>query len=578
MLKLLLIFLGSYLLCLPTWAQFNTAIIDSSFAPIKFANQELGKGECLLIDEGGRDIPLMGECYNQADWSMARAEDVEIFKQLLDQLAGKPAPKWEALLKQNPEEAKRVMRELILASHGSRVAYILNQFSQDKAKPLLIRNVSAQAGSFKSQKQGKTNEKLLLKKYPGNCNLINWNYLDMEKFEKGMLLSHQQRIAEELAKYKDIKVINISLGYRNSWIREDNPRCKPEFSDKEFKVLKLTWANLLKKFPQRLFFVAAGNEGDDLNNPLKGEDDLWYALSDLPNLVIVSSIMRNGNRYPSSNTGDKVSLSLLGENIEVHSPLPLTPIGHATTVRGTSFSTPIGAGRALVLWDKNKKWTAAQVKKELITQVRKEREELVLKSWENECQEGKCLANMLTVLREDILPWGNLHKAFRSGKAAWAEAPFPISYEEKLSSMAEISIGKFQNQLVPELKIGKTDNAWDLLMTLAHEMTHYQGLKKSFGYIQDGKKIGNCTTRYRIELLRDEKNAFQAEIAFFEELPEAIKSKMKKMTIDSKLLGEKLDYQRYYQLLKQKMTEDPMFIYKRYVELKGYPPCILKQL
>jgi hypothetical protein len=82
-------------------------------------------------------------------------------------------------------------------------------------------------------------------------------------------------------------VVSISLGYKKSWIAEDNPKCKQEYIDKEFNVLKDSWLNLLRKNKNILFVVAAGNESANFDDEKNKSDDLWAVLSGEPNLLLV---------------------------------------------------------------------------------------------------------------------------------------------------------------------------------------------------------------------------------------------------------------------------------------------------
>ena len=59
-----------------------------------------------------------------------------------------------------------------------------------------------------------------------------------------------------------------------------------------------------------------------------------------------------------------------GEEISVRTPLPRLDAGYFTTVRGTSFSTPLVAGRALWLWEKDKNLKLEQLKAKLITYLK----------------------------------------------------------------------------------------------------------------------------------------------------------------------------------------------------------------
>ena len=92
--------------------------------------------------------------------------------------------------------------------------------------------------------------------------------------------------------------------------------------------------------------MAAGNENVSFDNVGDKNDDLWATLIENDNLILVGSLKKNGEKFPSSNYGNRV-LMVKGEEIEALSPMPKDLEGYKTTVRGTSFSAPIIAGLAV---------------------------------------------------------------------------------------------------------------------------------------------------------------------------------------------------------------------------------------
>ena len=337
-------------------SKYNAMVIDSAFPPLKRDNFSIGDTKCILLNENNKEVPFHGNCYNIKEWNNVKSKDVDVLKGILDFYAKKQSHysnTWKDINKNHPQQAKQVRNNFILSSHGTRSAYLIFKHSDQQAKILPVRVITTQAGLTK-QNSTFSGKQLYKQKYNNGCGLINWTDSQVNQFEQGRLQPYQERIQKALTNNQGIKVINISLGYKYSWIKEDNPKCSTGQIDKEFKVLKGTWNNLISKFPDRLFFVAAGNENQNFDNPIYGNDDLWSVLSSLPNLVIVGSTTLQGFKYKSSNWGKNVDVMAQGEDIDVFSPIPLNQKGHATTLRGTSFSTPQVAGLAIPFFKKGK--------------------------------------------------------------------------------------------------------------------------------------------------------------------------------------------------------------------------------
>ena len=116
------------------------------------------------------------------------------------------------------------------------------------------------------------------------------------------------------------------------------------------------------------------------------------------------------------------------------------------------------------------------------------------------------------------------------------------------------------------------------MISLNHEIIHFVNSHANLRYIGDGKKINNCLTRYRVELLKDESAAFREEIYFWEHSQVWFKKHFDNQLFQSRLLEKNISYKEYYELLKQKMDADLRFIEKRYIALSEYPICVKELL
>jgi len=203
------------------------------------------------------------------------------------------------------------------------------------------------------------------------------------------------------------------------------------------------------------------------------ENDLWANIGGNPNLLIVGSLLLNGNKYPTSNFGKSVGLFAQGEKIEVFSPLPDFPGGYKTEVRGTSFSAPLVAAAAANLIDrhKNKNLKVDVLKGLLIKKYSKERKELVLKEYAKACKTTfrvECIYSLITMMRNPIL-WADLHNFYLRGKKKWGYSPLPIEYTDKIKSLGKTQLVSFKGKFIPAISVNKHDNSYELLMTLNHD-------------------------------------------------------------------------------------------------------------
>lgn len=328
----------------------NLLLIDSSFAPLKSGRFDLAKATCLVISESGELGQDKGECYDAEEWKKSQAYESSILKGMMNTLAGIDGVdnnKWKEFNTTKPDAAKKMRNHYILSVHGSRASYIAYKYSENKSEILPIRVVTANTGNTKQKQNFKIKSKKKIKEYSKDCALTNWPKEDISLFQSHQKLqAYQDKISKILNENSTIKVISISLGYKKSWIQEDNAKCESQAVEKEYQVLVDSWSNLMKNFKDRVFVVAAGNEGVSFDNAADKNDDLWATLIETDNLILVGSLKKNGERFPSSNYGTKV-LMVKGEEIETLSPMPQDTEGYKTTVRGTSFSAPIIAGLAV---------------------------------------------------------------------------------------------------------------------------------------------------------------------------------------------------------------------------------------
>ncbi len=345
-------------------------LIDSSFPPMKLNNQNNDQNndqknvqnlECYIISENSFELPtptkpLPDQCYDSQTWKeLEKSADESFYRGLMDSLAkvdSEHRKKFELFQTQNPEKAKSLRNLYLVSSHGTRAASILKQYGGRDVNIIPVRNVTtsqtaiSQTATPQTQTSPSTAPQLKSPAiYGEGCALRNWEIQEEKMFEQKSLLNYQQKIQDIIHGHPNLKVVSLSLGYKKSWILEDNAQCQKSHVEKEYRILQLTWRNLLRNNPKIIFVVAAGNEGENFDLQEKKENDLWASLSEEENLILVGSLKKNGERLESSNYGQKV-LMARGELIQAQSPLPKlsTPNYHDTTLRGTSFSTPIVSG------------------------------------------------------------------------------------------------------------------------------------------------------------------------------------------------------------------------------------------
>jgi hypothetical protein len=342
-------------------------LLDSSFPPIKSTDFSFAQEACPILTESNLNIPESGQCFDDKSWKeMGEQEDEKVLKGLMDSLAkvsSADVEKYNNYQKLNPDKARVLRGDYILATHGTRSAFVLNKYAEGKVKILPMRVVSAQAGTVHQESDKKENIEFPV--YGKGCGLRKWTSREEKAFAEKSLQPYQQRIQKVLLNNKNIRVVSISLGYKKNWILEDNSKCDSKYVDLEYKILKQSWQSLLRKNPNTLFIVAAGNEGEDFNQDKFKKNDLWADLNNEPNLLLVGSLKVTKERLDSSNYGTKV-IMVKGEQIEALSPLPNNEQkGHVTTLRGTSFSAPIIAGLAVKAINANPKISLSELKNKI---------------------------------------------------------------------------------------------------------------------------------------------------------------------------------------------------------------------
>jgi hypothetical protein len=330
---------------------YNIMVIDSSFVPIKVGDFAVKSDRCFLINENNLPLPETGSCYDEKSWKGLEPVARDILVGYLDALSKRStdrASQYQAMLKEKRPLVEPIVQRFKLLTHGTRSVYLAWKQVGTSLKPLLVRNTSTQSGAT-----GKQNQEALEgkkgNKYADGCTLENRNSSEMSSYDKGEVQPFQERIAQLLRKHPSIRVINLSFGYKKKWIEEDNPKCSKDEVSKEYEALTKSWINLIKKFPDRVFVVAAGNEGEDFSAEALRTNDLWAAISPLANLVLVGSLDQAGNTAKFSNRGLSSMVMEIGEKLPVEYPVPGFDKTVSTEVQGTSASAPIVSGRIVKL-------------------------------------------------------------------------------------------------------------------------------------------------------------------------------------------------------------------------------------
>lgn len=555
----------------------NVLLIDSSFTPIQLESERNTLVKCLLINENNIETLESGPCYDAKAWDELKSVDINLLKGFQDLLSGNKASVnallWINFQKKNKVKARKIRNQYIVSTHGSRSAFILDKFSNGKANIRYMRNITTGIGGV-TEKKGLFKNR---KKYSNGCGFNNWSLSDIKSFQKGKLQPYQYRISKALTNHKSIKVVNISLGYKENWIQEDNPKCTKVQVSKEYQVLTSSWINLVERHSNVLFITAAGNESESFENSLLKKNDLWanIASSKLNNLLLVGSINENGTRFRSSNYGSIVEVMALGSNLLINSPLPNQMKGHTTTVRGTSFTTPLVSGSSIHFLDKLS--SPKKIKEKLIKIFHEGRKKVLLDTYFKSCikvDSMECLTSIMSLLSRPFL-WDDTDKLFLKGKKTWSFSPFPIQYVKDLNSQAKVKLIKHGDKYIPSLQLGKADTPYDLLISIHHEIYHYSSHSKAAKHFYDNSKINNCVTKYQLSLAKDELPAFEKEISFYRKSPDWFKEGANSKKFNSKLLGKKnITYSEYYRILKSQIKKNKNFIINRYVELGEYPKCI----
>lgn len=534
-----------------TSQEMNLLIIDSSFAPLKSSAFTIGSEACYLFHENPAvQVPTQGECFDATQWTS-----------------------WT----ENADSSWPTSPEFALAVHGSRSAFLAHQASMGLAKPVLLRSLSAQVGSIPS----KINHKDMTKfpRYKNQCSLINWSPAQEAAFRNNSLMDFQDRISSLLTANPTIKVINISLGYKENWVAEDSKNCTPDQVRREFEILQSTWARLIKSFPDRIFVVAAGNEGENFDRADLMARDLWASLVDAENLLLVGAMKSDGRRAYTSNYGLAVEVFALGEEIPAKSPYPGFESGKDFKLGGTSFAAPIVAGQLIARMKKSPKASALEIKYKLVEDLREVQKDLLFKSFEKFCKGKNFLDDCLDVVTEFIsrpLLWRPTFEYYLKGRNAWDFKPLALQFQEDLPALGQTKLMVVDNNLIPALLLKPTDNPWELLITIHHEIFHFSHLGQSAEEFFSNDKIKNCVTPYQLALLKDELPAFREELEFYQDSPAWFKKKLSSKKTKSSLFGKTMSYPDFYKKLKFELNNRPGFIFEKYVELGLYPKCILE--
>jgi hypothetical protein len=261
--------------------------MDASFPPIKEKQIFFDDKNCYWISENNSDLPEKGDCFSIDTWKYLSNHKLSLIKGLQDSLAGVKSSEAEEYNKyqiENSQEAKKIKIEYALATHGTRSVSVISKYSDQSSNPIPVRVVTSQAGTVKKDV---SKYKVNYKQYGNGCNLRDWDKKEVMDFSSGGIQSYQTRLQNIFNSVATLRVVSISLGYKKSWIAEDNPKCKQEYIDKEFNVLKDSWLNLLRKNKNILFVVAAGNESANFDDEKNKSDDLWAVLYGEPNLLLV---------------------------------------------------------------------------------------------------------------------------------------------------------------------------------------------------------------------------------------------------------------------------------------------------
>jgi hypothetical protein len=327
-------------------------VVDSAFAPLEQGSFLFPASRvCPWIDENHRQLPEKGSCFDEAQWKDLEARAPLLRKQLeLNRAASAPA--YAAWVKALSSMDRAALDAYKLLTHGTRSAWIAWNASGRKAPLITVRNLSS-SSALPSSSPKKGAPLSGLRRHANGCALVNWNAEALAGFKSGARLQdYQERLTKLLQQHPKARILSLSLGYNRQWIREDVPGCLPKQVDAEFEALVATWRALLRRFPERLFVVAAGNEASDLAQAKTRADELWAILGDEENLLVVGGLDPQGRPLRVSNFGLPGMTWELGMQVPLRSPLPGTKEGLEAEGYGTSSAAPLAAGRAWSLLEK----------------------------------------------------------------------------------------------------------------------------------------------------------------------------------------------------------------------------------
>jgi hypothetical protein len=562
----------------------NVLFVDSSFPPIVNARLNFRPPTCPWMTENQLEVNSQGPCYDVAEWSELTSEDVGRLKGLVDTLSGttsSDAKLWQGIEAKFPEEAVRVKGRFLLAVHGTRSIAVAALSSRGQLRPLALRSLTSKAGSEirqSSSSLGSTSGTSKMKPYSNGCPLANWQADELKSFEQGRLRPAQESLAAQLAQFPSLRIVNISLGYKRSWIAEDNPRCDAAQVEQEYALLTATWQNLFRKFPDRLFVVAAGNEAENFDRPELGDADLWSRLSGEPNLILVGAMTAAGTRLATSNLGLPIEVFALGELIPALTPLPTVISGHPSRLQGTSFSAPLVSGRALALWTKTPRLSVSEIKQQIVDTFRKEQFNVLFAAYEKLCRGDRTLDACLETIAELVarpLLWGDTHLRYLKGRLDWNFKPFVVQFQKDLPVLGQTKLIEVNGEKIPSLLLKPSTNPYELLITIHHEIFHFSNMAESARSYSAAGRLNDCVTPYQLALLKDELPAYQQEAIFFESAPAWFKKKLSGKKSRSQLLQKNIDAPNFYRELKAATAHDPKFLVKRLVDLGSYPPCVI---
>jgi hypothetical protein len=104
-------------------------------------------------------------------------------------------------------------------------------------------------------------------------------------------------------------------------------------------------------------------------------------------------------------------------------------------------------------------------------------------------------------------------------------------------------------------------------------LTHYAHSAELKKLYADDSKLEKCLGPFRKAILDNEREAYLAEIEFWNLAPEWFRGSMPAQ-FSSRILGlENVTYAVYYEKLAIEIRKDPNFIPHRYIQLGKFPRC-----